>query len=506
MALFNNLGFNKHPFTKTNADEEEYLDQYFVPPPFFDAIIGDALDPTSSIVLAPRGAGKTAQRRMVEAKSIELGYLAVTYDRFEFNGVQKVTDVTLQYHLRNIITRVLLSLLSYMSSNMDVVKNLNKEEKKELKIFIQTYLGEMTGNNIQEIISELKALPEKFKEFWKDNVGFLESFVNVAMKHFDLENIDLPKAKQEEKKLSETYKHQLELLYILSSKMGFKSIYILVDKPDETEQTGNHPEKTYSLIQPMIRDLELLGINGYCFKFFLWDRIKPFYQKDARPDRVSEYNLNWNRSNLKKALSLRIKTYSNNVHECFDDLMDSPCGIDDIICLLANGSPRNMVRLCEKIFAIQGDRDPTATKISINTVDMASIDYCDMIIKETYGEQITKDIQRIGREIFTTNFVANEILKITTNGARSKIKVWSDIGIVSEIGKASVPTSTKPVNLYCVVDGAAVRLINRAKPLNDFIKDSWLTCSYCDKDNLVDIDLFPEANEPICRNCSRPLI
>lgn len=506
MALFNNLGFGKHPFSKTNADEEEYLEKYFVAPPFFDAVIGDSLDPTSSIVLAPRGAGKTAQRRMVESNSITQGYLAVTYDRFEFTTSQKVTDVTLSYHLRNIITRVLISLLSYMSSNMDVVKNLNKQEKKELKLFIQSYLGGMTGSNVQEIISELKALPEKLKEFWKENVGFLESVVNVAMKHFDLEKIDLPEAKQEEKKLSETYKHQLELLYTLASKIGFKSIYILIDRPDETEQTGNNPEKTYKLIQPMIKDLELLGINGYCFKFFLWDRIKPFYQIDARPDRVSEYNLKWTRSSLKKALSLRIKTYSNNKHSSFDDLMESPCGMDDIICLLANGSPRNMIRLCEKIFAHQGDRDQFSTKININATDLATIDYCEMIIKETYGEQVTKDIQRIGREIFTINFVANDVLKITTNGARSKIKSWVDIGIVSEIGKASVSTSNKPVNVYCVTDGAAVRLINRSKSLIDFIEDSWLTCEYCSTDNLVDINLYPEDNEPICRNCSRSLV
>lgn len=58
MALFEQLGFDKHPFLKTNADEEEALQDYFVPPPYFDAIIGDPDNPSSSIVLAPRGAGK----------------------------------------------------------------------------------------------------------------------------------------------------------------------------------------------------------------------------------------------------------------------------------------------------------------------------------------------------------------------------------------------------------------------------------------------------------------
>ena len=45
MALYESLGFAQHPFSKTNADEEEFLHEYFVPPPYFDAIIGDALSP-----------------------------------------------------------------------------------------------------------------------------------------------------------------------------------------------------------------------------------------------------------------------------------------------------------------------------------------------------------------------------------------------------------------------------------------------------------------------------
>ena len=57
MAVHESLGFQNHPFAKTNADEEESLHEYFVPPPFFDAIIGDANSPSSAIVLAPRGAG-----------------------------------------------------------------------------------------------------------------------------------------------------------------------------------------------------------------------------------------------------------------------------------------------------------------------------------------------------------------------------------------------------------------------------------------------------------------
>jgi len=60
--------------------------------------------------MAPRGAGKTALRRMVEEWADQHSVLAVTYDRFEFGSGQKVEDVGLAYHLRNVIVRFWLPI------------------------------------------------------------------------------------------------------------------------------------------------------------------------------------------------------------------------------------------------------------------------------------------------------------------------------------------------------------------------------------------------------------
>lgn len=506
MALYESLGFTQHPFSKTNADEEEFLHEYFVPPPYFDAIIGDALSPSSAIVLAPRGAGKTAQRKMVEADALKSGYLAVTYDRFEFSNTQKLSDISLQYHLRNIIIRILVSFVSYLSESPDVIKKLSKEEKNHLAIFVKSYLGDLTGDSIQELLNELKSLPDKFKEFWHKNVGFMESVVNFLLKTYELEGIDLPDVRQDEKRLTETYKYQLETLKLFVQKIGFKSIYILIDRPDETEKTGNDPEKTYVLIQPLIKDLELLGLSGYGFKFFLWDQIEPYFRQDARPDRVPQYQLNWNRSRLRKALSKRLMTYSSGNIKSFSDLMKNNEQVDDTICLLANGSPRNMIRICEKIFAIQGDKDPYSKKIDFSSLDLASVEFGEILLLERYGEVFIKEIQRVGRELFTTNYVANTILKITGNGARNKINGWVNCGLVEQIGTIVVPPATRPTHLYCVIDPSAVRVMHRSVPLDKFLADRWLPCEYCGTDNLANIDLYPEGNMATCRKCGRELL
>jgi hypothetical protein len=67
------FGFKGDPFESTNADQEPDLGEYFVPPPYFATVMGDVTRPQSHVVLAPRGGGKTAQRRMIENRSMDPG-------------------------------------------------------------------------------------------------------------------------------------------------------------------------------------------------------------------------------------------------------------------------------------------------------------------------------------------------------------------------------------------------------------------------------------------------
>ncbi len=510
MAFYENLGFSNHPFAKTNADEEPNLKSYFVPPPYFDSVVGDALLPCANIILAPRGAGKTAQRRMVENYSIEKRFLAVTYDRFEFAAGETIENITLQYHLRNILIRILISYLSYASESPDVIKQLSKKEQSQLSLFINTYLGDLTGERLQELMKELKSLPEKFKEFWSTHIGVLESVANFLLKQYDFESIDLPNAPQEEKRLSETYKYQLEILLILVKKLGFSSIYVLVDRPDETELTGNDPGKTYLLIKPLLKDLELLGLEGYGFKFFLWDQIEPFFRKDARPDRIAQYKLKWTMNNLKKVLSARLKAFSGGTIADFNSIMtkdtDIPYDIDDIICLMSNGSPRNMIRMCEKIFSMQAEKDIDSTSIDITSFDQGIIEFSEVLFIEKYGEELLKVIQRIGRELFTINYIANDVLKISTQAARNKVAEWTKVGLIKQVGTVSIPTANRPLHFYCVIDPITVRLINRKSTLREFLDDRWITCEFCNYENLFNVELYPPNNDPICIGCGRTLL
>ena len=96
--------------------------------------------------------------------------------------------------------------------------------------------------------------------------------------------------------------------------------------------------------------------------------------------------------------------------------------------------------------------------------------------------------------------------KITANGARNKVTAWIKVGLVKQIGTVTVPPAKRPVNFYCIVDPIAVRLIHRTETYDKFIKDRWLPCDHCNTDNLINIELYPDENEAVCRDCGRELV
>lgn len=356
-------------------------------------------------------------------------------------------------------------------------------------------------------MSELRSIPEKIKNFWKDNVGFMESVLNFVLKSYELEKIDIPDVKNEEKKLSETYKYQLEYLLKIAQQIGYKSIYVLIDKVDETEQTGNDSDLTYRLIQPLVKDLELLGLRGYGFKFFLWDKVQALYRKDARPDRIPQYHLKWSRSTLRNVLSARLRAFSSGQISSLSQIVESnKVSVDDLVCVFSNGSPRNLIRLCEKIMAAHNSSAVAGGKISLESLEKGVLAYSEMLFLEVYGETLMKDMQRIGRELFTTNHIANDILKISGQGARNKITSWANVGIIKQLGTVSIESSKKPINFYSMVDPFVIRMLHRTTGIEEFFQDRWLPCSECEADNLFNIDLFPEGNDPLCKDCGRNLL
>ena len=312
---------------------------------------------------------------------------------------------------------------------------------------------------------------QKIKTFFSENIGVFEPVINYLLKAYDFETIDLPELKQENKKLDSTYKYQLELLYEIAQKLGFEAIYVLIDKVDETELTGNNAEKTFKLIRPLIKDLEILGLKGYGFKFFLWDQIYPYYLKDARPDRVPQFDLTWTRDELEKLLELRLQAYSNNnipnLRQIFkENINPSP---EKIVSILGWLSPRNVIRLSNEIISQQGLIDPDTNKIEMLALERASLIFSKNVANEMYGIDMLKDIQRLDTEIFTINHLYSNIFKTAhINTSRNKVTEWTKAGAIKHIGTEKKSKSQKPVYLYYLRDPRLNRIINSQDSIHEF--------------------------------------
>src|SRR5690625_3269794 len=153
--LLENLGFPNDPFAKVNADEEERLEEYFIEPPFFKAVYGIPNDPKSYIVFAPRGGGKTALKRKLElASGRNDDYLCVTYNTFDVTS-KKMADITLDYHLENIIKLLLIGIITIVDKNG--AQKLSKENKQILFFMVTKYYCYIVTYELKDAVESIKS-------------------------------------------------------------------------------------------------------------------------------------------------------------------------------------------------------------------------------------------------------------------------------------------------------------------------------------------------------------
>jgi hypothetical protein len=354
--FYSALGFDENPFAYTNADQEERLLDYFVPPPYFPAVFGDPDRPQSFVVFAPRGGGKSAQRRKMESSCADNNVLAITYDRFEFPGIQRASDVTLAHHLRILLRYSLMGLLVTLNANPDLKEKLNKHERQTIIKLAAEYLDAINEFTVQNTLDSLKSLQDKAKQFWNDWLPAIgPAFKALFKKLLDVDLGSLAEYKDPAFSKGESLKSQLGLMVELAKKIGYKSIYFLIDRVDESELTGNDAIASFRMLEPLLRDLELLETRGVGFKFFLWDRLEPPYQEIARTDRIRQETLEWDNHMLRSLWQKRLRAFSLQKVGGLEEIGEStkPFSPDELALIFANRSPRDMIRIGSQIMVEQ---------------------------------------------------------------------------------------------------------------------------------------------------------
>lgn len=497
--LLISLGFNGDPFAKTNADEEERLETYFIPPPFFTAVYGTPATPKSSFVFAPRGYGKTALKRKIEIASHTDNILCITYNFFPTSG-KKLIDIDQKYHLTNLIRLILLAILTGYFEKQES-NSLDSDDKHVIYLFIKEYLSSIEKSELKNSIKAIKNFSDKAIEVWNKFTGPIGYAVNNIFEHFGFKAPDIKKYEQAGGVLGDEVE-QLEILAELSKKLNYDSIYILIDKVDENNLT-NTAANTYEFIAPLLKDLQILELKNYAFKFFLWDAILENYRKVARPDRIKYYELHWSKEQLLDMLSKRLKAYSQDKVLSLNQIFESTdFNIDSFLVDLSQGSPRTLIRICKEIVDQQSQINHDSNILTASAMEKGLNEIAKNIAMERYSDNVVRELTKSSRCDFTIRYIYADVFKFTQQAGMSKVTGWIDCGAVKQIGTIQETKGAKFSNHYNVADVLLAKAIFPTMSISQFknMKLRNCTCGY------IVLRDWDRDNDHICENCQQSLI
>lgn len=474
------VGFTADPFESTNAEHEPHLADYFVPPPYFTAVMGDASHPRSDVILAPRGSGKTAQRRMIEDASVDSGLLCITYDVFDLPTGSKLADVDLAFHLRNICRRLLIGILLALEEDPFRADSLSKHQKELLKLLVETRLGSVSAAEFKEGIDSVKSLGNKVNDLWRKYGGVVAAGLQALMAKAGMGNVNIPDDLALSVKRDDDLRYQFSQLIMIARNIGFEAVYILVDRVDETQLTAADAGATFELISPLVTDLTTLETAGVGFKLFLWDQIGAAYrEKGGRPDRVQIHELEWTVSELRDLLGRRLSSFSAGQVTSLSQLVcaDVQLDLDLLVAYFSNGSPRDSIRIAGAIFAEATRTTDAVECISSDAIWGALRRFSDQRASEIVPQYLS-ELRKIGAPTFTINRVANDIFHVKAQSARSKIQKWTATGAVAQIGE--IPNQNfRPQHLYGITDLRVLLSAQAAQSIELLLGNLVFVCPDC---------------------------
>lgn len=318
------VGFGSgNPFATANAEyERTFLPECFVDTGHYPLILGDPKDPRTTLVLAPRGAGKTAYRVMLEQQgypqSNTLNVLVISYLNFDHFFEQEPASLrqALQCHLRASLRLGLRSLDATLAR------------------FPEIRAGVTPGWRGMLLDLQYKYAPELVPAAAEG------SFPN----------------------LERTATEDFRTLVALVQQLGIAGLYVMVDRLDEQPETADSPPAILDLLLPLVAHLPLMEHEGVAFKFFLPLEIKALLEETpkVRLDRLRIYTVEWDEALLQQLLEKRLAVFSEGRIKALGQLARTPLNetVDRELVQWANGSPRRLLRLGELLLLEHARRMP----------------------------------------------------------------------------------------------------------------------------------------------------
>lgn len=428
--------YRGNPFRNKQAEIEGDLQEYFVPTIHFYRMMDLNEDlPRSAVLSAAPGAGKTANRCILEAClrdgrfPTSLGYeslpstLVVPYVHFDWllkNADNQIAHIDLESHV-NALLREMISCLTE-----EVVR-----QNHTFAAFLKPKYGYL-----------LRSYSDLCHEVALENYVYkIRSTLKFALE--EAENIIRSACQQAPKaEYLDSYGH-LDLLkefLDLITPLGFQKTVVLIDRVDELSLTAGHPELVADFVEPLLKELQLLEIPNLVFKFFLPDdAVEILFRRPGVRigEKISYYRVQWETSELIALVRERLIKLSGSGLKDLGQFADSETkDVTRILAREAKGSPRNLFRLCELLLLHLEDQTK-GNERPVITLDLVKRAIDSFLLEVHKGSTTVDDISS------SQNF-ANEL---TIDNELPGIRINDDFSIQYRGNKAPVNLSPHELSL-----------------------------------------------------------
>ena len=199
-------------------------------------------------------------------------------------------------------------------------------------------------------------------------------------------------------------------------------------------------------------------------------------------------------------LSERLKAFSSgkvtSLHSIAD--VNLPMPLDKVIAICAQGSPRNVVRICKEILDQQSELNSGASKLSEEAINAGFATIARNLTQEIFSPSVVKDLQRVRRCDFTIRYVYSDVFRFTQPAGLNKVRSWQNTGAVIQLGTIQEAKGKKPSNHYGLANVLLAKYVFQRSHIRDFIEQKIRICPTCKSALLRDWDMRSPQQ---CNHC-----
>lgn len=381
-------GFTADPFSDRAAETDDRMARAFVAPRYFDEIVGDPQRPRPTFVFGWRGEGKSTLCTMVAQRLRGMDHPPLVVEATDFSGwpVDKLDSLTLDDHIWRILEACVTALVEALESSSRPAPSIGASDRALLESFVLRWLPAVDHGDREARLGALldRLAPDERRIHRYGGKGYRRIASYLRGKRLEFE-----RAKIQSKEVSSllvalmlvapstpdarsfagaTPQSIFDLFVGLVRRLGFPSLFVLVDNVDEVDVVNNQPDLIARLVRPLVTSVRFLESKGLGIKLFLPEEAHAKLI-GIRSDRIQPYRIEWNDQRLGTFLEARIRAYSDGRHERLDHVFEDYASLEPRLLRAAGRAPRNMLRVLDEIVREHCERESPPPRIDRVCVD-----------------------------------------------------------------------------------------------------------------------------------------